>query len=399
MFSWSSSRKGAAARYPESGQLAQHVPYVPQVAQAIQGTIRPPANSYSRQQHIDSFRNDALLQHSTRKVSTDDTTFDTVFQTISGFALILRIYFPPLPHESAPTPLPQMTLVGVKVKHPWLDNRMRVIGYAATQSIVAWQQSRLLLGAAVHEVVQHFQLHPPTVLEITDPGLVKLQPANNNGAGGAAVPSRAAQRNPQAQSQKSQQPPDYDTLLQSMTPAAPVDMPSIPSQFPEVLDSLSREELQHLLSNESAFLAVVHNMPIHQEIQLQRTSLVEENTKKAMTILEREQEYKMLHGQVKDMKESLIVKLMEFETLQTLQDDLIKPPDAKHLKRELNLARKAAMDTSEAHAMEWVESGSSSSTNVAEFCKTFVEQRNMMHLRAAKAELLERYFKDNSSRQ
>ena len=326
---------------------------------------------------------------STRKVSTkDDTTFDTVFQTISGFALILRIYFPPLPHESTPTVTypPEMTLVGVKATHDWLNSRMRVIGYAPTQSTVAWQQSRLLLGKAVHEVVQHLQLHPPTVLEITDPGLAKLQPAKNG-----AVPSNSVLKQ-QTHNHHTEQPPDYDSVLYSMTPQTPVDMPSVPSQFPDVLDSLSREELQHLLSDSSSFLAVVHDMPIYQEIQLQRTSLVDENTKKAMSILEREQEYKMLHGQVKDMKESLIVKLMEFETLQTVQDDLIKPPDTKHLIRELNRARKEAMDESENRAMEWVEDGS----NVAEFCKTFVKERNKMHLRAAKVELLEQYVKNNN---
>lgn len=378
MFSWSSStRKGPAARYP--GQ--QSAPGIP-VAQVIHGTIRPPANVYSRKQHIDSFRNDAVLKQSIRKVSADDTMYDTVFQTISGVALILRVFFPPLPHDSAPTRAPELKLVGVKVKHPWVDSRMAIIGYPATQSDVAWQQSRLLLGTAVHEVIQHLQLNPPTVYEITDPGLAKLQPANG------AVPSRVMQQNQQSSLNKTnqpQQPPDYNTLLYSMSPQTPVDMPSIPAQYPDVLDNLSREELQRLLSDQSELLAVVHDMPIYQEIQLQRTSLIEENTKKAMSVLEREQEYKMLHGQVQDLKESLVVKLMEFESLQTIQDDLVKPADVNQLKRELNRARKEAMDESETYAMEWVEDGS----NVAEFCKTFVEQRNKMHLRAAKVELLE----------
>jgi hypothetical protein len=375
MFSWSTSRKGPAARYPGQ-QSATAVP----VAQVIQGTIRPPTNSYTRQQHIDSFRNDAVLKQSIRKVSADDTIYDTVFQTKDGVALILRISFPLLQHDSFPTRPPQMTLVGVKAMHDWLDSRMCIIGYPATQSDVAWQQSRLLLGTAVYEVVRHLQVNPPTVYEFTDPALAKLQPANG------AAPSRIMPQNQQNLTKsQAQQPPDYNSLHYSMSPQTPVEMPAIPSQYPDVLDSLSREELQRLLSDESAFLAVVHDMPIYQEIHLQRTSLIEENTKKAMSVLEREQEYKMLHGQVKDLKESLVVKLMEFESLQTLQDELVKPPDVNQLKRELNRARKEAMDESETFAMEWVEDGS----HVAEFCKKFVEQRNKMHLRAAKVELLE----------
>ena len=256
---------------------------------------------------------------------------------------------------------------------------MRVVGYAAIQSDTNWNHSRLLLGTVVHDVVQHLQLNPPTILEMTDAGLAKLQQTmGTNATTTTTTAAAAAVRNPN-------QPPDYDSLLNSMTPPNPVDMPSIPMQFPDALDSLTREELQALLSDELSFLTLAHNLPIYQEIQLQRDSLLEENAKKAMSILEREQDYTMLHGEVQDLQESFKAKLMEFETLQRMQDELIQPPDPNQLKRDLNHARKKAMDDSEEYAMSWVEDGS----HVTEFCKQFVERRNLMHLRAAKMERLD----------
>jgi hypothetical protein len=267
---------------------------------------------------------------------------------------------------------------------------MRVIGYAAIQSDANWKHSRLLLGTAVHDVVQHLQLNPPTILEMTDAGLAKLQQTMSTNAttktSTATATATAAVRN---QQQQQQQPPDYDSVLNSMTPPKPVDMPSIPMQFPEALDTLTREELQKLLSDELEFLTLAHNLPIYQELQLQRDSLLEENAKKAMSLLEREQDYTMLHGDVKDLQDSFKVKLMEFEKLQRIQDDLLQPPDPKLLKRDLNQARRQAMEDSEAYAMAWVDDGS----HVTEFCKQFVEKRNLMHLRAAKMERLEHMIK------
>lgn len=161
----------------------------------------------------------------------------------------MRVHVPPLPPNSPSRP-PQMSLVGVKATHTWLDSKMRIVGYAPIQSDASWKQARILLGQAVHEVVKHLQLNPPIVLEVTDAGLAKLQ----SSLGGRNVVSTASVVS--NSSVTMQQPPDYDSLLNSMTPPPPVDMPGIPSQYPE-LDSLSREELQHLLDDDLDFQAFV----------------------------------------------------------------------------------------------------------------------------------------------
>jgi ESCRT-I complex subunit VPS37 len=309
----------------------------------------------------------------------DDTLYDTVFQTTSGEALILRVY---VPHEQSSTTVPQMTLVGVKASHKWLDSRMRIVGFPSIQSDAAWKQSRLLLGAAVHEVVKYLQLNPPAILEMTDPGLAKLQQRMSSSSSSNIGPPSL----PPTVSALQRQPPDYDTLINSLTPPTPVDMPSIPSQYPDELDELSREELQQLLNNnDDDFLALIHKMPVYQEMQLQRTSIVEENAKMAISVLEREEDYKMLYGNMKDLTDSLKEKLTQFDDHKKQQDELLKLPDVSQLKHDLNIARKEALNESEAFAAAWVEDGS----NITEFSKSFVEKRNKMHLRAAKMERLE----------
>ena len=87
-------------------------------------------------------------------VNADDT-YDTVFQTINGFALILRIY---LPADVNCTP--SMTLHGVRATHTWLDIRMKVIGYPQIASDQSWRASGIKLGDAVHAVIRHFQVNP-----------------------------------------------------------------------------------------------------------------------------------------------------------------------------------------------------------------------------------------------
>jgi hypothetical protein len=219
-------------------------------------------------------------------------------------------------------------------------------------------------------------------MEMTDPGLAKLQQSmGSSRGGGSSMPPTASSIN---------QPPDYDSMLNSLTPPPPVDMPSVPNQFPEELDSKSREELQKLLNDELEFLSLIHQLPITQEMQTQRTSALEENAKLATSLLEREEEYTLLHGDVTDLKTSLVTKLQQFDALKQTQDGLVKPPDVLQMKRELNKARKQAENMSEEYAMEWVESGDdASAVDVQVFLKEFLRQRNDMHMRAAKLERLE----------
>ena len=69
-----------------------------------------------------------LVYYSYNKThNKDGTTYDTVFQTTNGFALILRVYLP-IDNNRAPS----MTLHGVRASHNWLDIRMKVSEYIVT---------------------------------------------------------------------------------------------------------------------------------------------------------------------------------------------------------------------------------------------------------------------------
>lgn len=302
----------------------------------------------------------------------DDSTYDTVFQTTSGDALILRVHFPPsLTDNGRP---PQMTLVGVKATHPWLDRNMKIVGYSAIQSDASWREARTLLGVAVTEVVTHLQLNPPVIEDLTDPGLAKLQATM-----GGSLRNTTSSKN-------QNNPPNYNSLVNSRkSPPPPVDMPIIPQQFPDELNSKSREELQKLLKDEIEFLSVVGQTPVYREMKLQRESILDENAKLATSMLERQEEYAILHGQVTDLKESLATKLEEFTAWQQKQDEFLKPPNLALIQKELNRSRKKAFDESETMGSDWAEGGEGT---VDDFCKNFIELRHEMHLRAAKLERL-----------
>jgi len=179
MFSWGNSGKGRRSSQ-SSSYPGTRVDSTPPVAQTIPGSIRPPA--FTRQQHLDSYLNDATLKASTRRVSNDDSTYDTVFQTTAGDALILRVSLPDVPSNVYPTPplrAPFMTLVGLSARHSWVDSRMKVVGYLPIQNDDAWRNSKMLLAEAVNAVVRQFQLQPPQILQITDKGLQLIQQTLN----------------------------------------------------------------------------------------------------------------------------------------------------------------------------------------------------------------------------
>lgn len=181
------------------------------------GTGSREGSRISRSDHLQSYLEDVILKPSTRGVSKDDTTYDTVFQTKGGHALILRVHFP---HESSAGGQlpPAMTLVGVKARHPWLDERMRVTGYPPIESEGQWGASRMRLGAAVNAVVQHLQLNPPSSIRIIDESLQKIQ----SSIGQPQPDEDQPQPQPQQQQQSSpahggpasEPPPDYNTVLQ-----------------------------------------------------------------------------------------------------------------------------------------------------------------------------------------
>lgn len=335
----------------------------------------------------------ALLPKKTRII--DDTTYDTVFQTTAGDTLILRVNVPLT--SSFAAFCPAMTLAGVRVQHPWVDssNRMRIIGYDPIQSEQTWKDSGIPLGDAVHAVVKHLQLNPPTILEITDKGLQSIQ-SNQRGAGSQSTPSgtngsaktqprsphRTNGSNDRHESSRSDAPPSYNVVADT-APAPEVPMPPISKRFSEV-DGLSRAELDALMDDELDFLSLVHKLNVFDQIYTIESSRLNENVKLADENLAKETQWTTLQGEVKDLHSTLRSKIERFSKLEDKQNEICAPPDKASTIMKLNKAKKAAFDESENLAESWVDNGG----NVDDFVKAFLETRTLHHVRAAKMEVL-----------
>jgi len=404
MFSWSNNNNSSTSTsrinssYPGRRLQAQRASAAgtsTTTATPIQGSIRPPSTQqYTRKQHLTSYIEDPTLQRSTRRVSSDDTTHDTVFQTTNGDTLILRVNVPL--GSSFAAFFPVMTLAGVKVRHPWIidtSSAMRITGYGPIQSESAWKDSNLLLGAAVHDVVKHFQLNPPQILEITDMGLQSIQ-SNKSRTGGNMSPTRTPPRSGNYCGNSistlgdihDDAPPSYNIVAES-APAPEVPMPRVQLKYTET-ENLSREELDELLCDDLEFKAFVHRLKVFDQIFTIGSSRLDENVMLAKENLSQEKKWKTLQNEVKNLHETLKTKLDDYSKLEDKQSVICAPPDTKTTLRKLHKAKKEAFDESERLAEEWVDDGG----GVDDFCKRFLEQRKIHHIRAAKMEILQNNY-------
>ncbi len=168
---------------------------------------RNTSSGHSRPEHISSYLNDPTLKRSTRKMSKDDSTYDTIFQTKNSHTLLIRVHIPQTNNHNSPCPAPLMTLVGIQASHAWLDpTSMKVIGYGPISSTTEFNSSKLLLSQVVNAVVQHFQLNPPGELRIIDESLKKMQPVGSIDENGYDISQQQhMQQTPQQQQIQQQQ--------------------------------------------------------------------------------------------------------------------------------------------------------------------------------------------------
>lgn len=282
-----------------------------------------------------------------------------------------------------------MSLAGVRVRHDWVEERsMRITGYDPIQTEQKWKRSGLSLGEAVHAVVQHLQLNPPEILQITDPGLQAIQPKNSRfRTNGTNVTNNANSL------RQTSEPPSYDATLQNakrapkLPPPPDVVLPPIPRDFDFILAGKSKEQLEELLSDELEFLSLVHNLDIFKEIQAVATSKAHESHRLAQDNLVNEDRIKSLRKEVEQLQDILNKKIERFQDLEQQQNSVCAPPDVKSIMRKLKEAKKQSFDASEDFAENWVDEGA---PNVDDFMKEFIERRKLHHERAGKMEILEK---------
>lgn len=279
---------------------------------------------------------------------------------------MLRVHF----NESR---VPQMILHGVEATHPWVDRQGLITGFAPLQSATAWRESRLLLGQAVHHVIQELQMHPPVLHRITDPALERQ---HNRVRSSTSSSTMTTTTQPMED-----EPPTYSSLLRETTR---VEMPSVPTEFPE-LEQLDREQLDALLSDELDFQAFCNKLDSVKTLVTMVTSVVEENAKLAQQNWEHKSELQNLHERATELQQQLRDKVATFRTLEQQQDHLCHPVDPKKVIKDLSKAKKEAFDQSEHFADNWIDQQG----DVDDFLAKFLEVRQLHHVRAAKLELLE----------
>jgi hypothetical protein len=317
--------------------------------------------------------------------SPGDSTFDTVFQTVAGDTLILRVYL-----QGNNNTMPTFSLAGVRARHPWLDDRMKVTGYTPIQSERQWKDANILLGPAVHAVVQEFQIHPPEVIDIIDLNLLNIQSKhkNNNNASISHRQSSSQQQN--------DAPPDYyatvldngKSTIPQQLPAAILDLlpKDLPQQFPQ-LEEMDRDELDALMNDELEFQAFINKLPVMRQLSTVACTILDDNAATAEQHLEQDKpELDRLWQECEALQDTLQCTVGEFEKLEVQQDKLCKPPDSRKMIRDLQKLKKEAFDKSERLADEWLENDAS---NVDAFLQVFITERKLHHLRACKLELLE----------
>ena len=408
MWSWSQpSRTGSVSSsrtssYPATRRTTAHSASTATPAGGIHSSSTQ--SIPTRTQHIESYIQNPRLQQSTRKVPSDSTnsTFDTVFLTKDRATLCLRVQVPQsttshhrshssvLRHSQDVCPAPIMTLVGVKARHPWIDeDTMRVSGntYHPIRDDSNWIKSNLMLGQAVCSVVEHLQLNPPLVLEFTDRDL-----AAQNGTFVGKKVNEHRNGDSKSSDDLSSNPPSYNAAISDMQPNSRVKYPTTddyhdpfpraPQEFPE-LENMNREEMQKLLNDENAFLEFVNSSfmtPIEIFVKIEENSLAT-----AEKTLSHKEELMRLSADVIEMRGHLREKLEVYEPLHQRYTKLCMPPSLKGVLKKLNSARREASSSSDKIA----DSFSAGKLDVNSYIEQYMETRKLFHERSAKMERLQ----------
>lgn len=117
------------------------------------------------------------------------------------------------------------------------------------------------------------------------------------------------------------------------------------------------------------------------------------NIEAAKTNLQHETQLEEMQSEIIALEGEVTTQLQRYKELHARRVALTEPPSVQTAISELNVAKKDAYRLSESLAERWVESGGSgggsSTEDVGDFVKQFMEMRMLYHCRAAKIERLE----------
>eukprot|EP00558_Chaetoceros_sp_UNC1202_P005291 CAMPEP_0197235390 /NCGR_PEP_ID=MMETSP1429-20130617/2828_1 /TAXON_ID=49237 /ORGANISM="Chaetoceros sp., Strain UNC1202" /LENGTH=328 /DNA_ID=CAMNT_0042693967 /DNA_START=387 /DNA_END=1373 /DNA_ORIENTATION=- len=326
-----------------------------------------------------------------------------------------------------------MTLVGIRAVHPWIDSRMKVIGYPPIENDATFLSSHMLLGHAVNAVVQHFQLNPPHALVIVDESLKRLQESLNGSVTGNTNENtnhqahsndyhhpmsntsgtnasqnfghtyQSARVSSSSQTPQESSPPPHEkeyTLPTHFTQVilmedndvrkrnqmlSQMNLPETPNTFPQY-QQIDLPTMTSLLDNPQSLIPHLHDLPLITQIQSQKMSLLSTNATTAQSQMTAySHPLSILHEEIISLQSSLKDKVDQVNQLQMKQMELCKPMDKNDILWRIKRAKKDSMDASEEIAAEWLAGDGGAD----EFLEKFLQSRVIHHVRAAKMERLE----------
>lgn len=273
------------------------------------------------------------------------------------------------------------------------------------------------LGDAVYAVIQHLQVNPPSITEITDANLERLQ-ASLNGSidrqppGGVTnngvYTNNSNQYAPPASASEVQRPNDSMQLRNghsrrsamvpmqndSIKPKKDFEVeddevngliPPLPSSFPE-FDDMPLSELKRIVDIKSFLDLFVEGTSGLSTLRELKESIEASNVDAAKANLAHEASTEGLSSEVETLTQELKLKLERYRTLDDQRLALTQPPKVQDAIAELTKVKRDAYRKSEEFAERWLEG---SGEDVSEFVKKFIDLRQLYHVRAAKAERLE----------
>jgi len=244
----------------------------------------------------------------------------------------------------------------------------------------------------------------PSILEITDSGLKRLQDTLSgsntrpNPPKNTSIPPsvsdgfpRTNESTPYESYRQGNPPVQNNTIVEEKANYEVGDfevdalIPSVPPSFPKI-DNMSLAELKQVIEEREALDIFVNSTQAVETLHELKQQIEMSNVDAAKSNLQIETKMKEAFNKVETLKKGLDSKIQQYQKLDAERIKLVAEPDLQEAIGELNKAKKDAYCQSEELADNWVESGRK---DVSDFVKQFMEVRLLYHTRAAKAERLE----------
>jgi len=306
-----------------------------------------------------------------------DTVYEVPLHPPVSLVLTLNDGFPTTPPVVTVTP---------PVSHHWVDPNMYIIG---CPKLKEWS-STMDLSKIVKSVSKEFEKTPPRILpnNIPQPSLYPMLSPNGMPQPSGMMPqSSGMYPNLASGSSSNLRPSGGQSMFASaatVSPAYPPLPPKPAEIFPELV-SLSKQELEDLLSDDEKFEIFLSNLEKHKNIETIVKDLRDENDRVAAVTLEKQEELGQLQESLQLQKDLFKIKQSELDEKAKKLGEIMKKYSGSVIMGKLASETHRVEEESEDLAQQFLRG----EIEINEFPKVFIEARKRFHRRAAKMEMLQ----------